>query len=297
MRYQKIQSSIWFDEKFKSLSEDAQFLFIYIMTCPHSNTIGIFVLPKMYVCADLGWTTERLAEPFAELLNQELILYDEQVNLICIRNHLKHNPLENQNQTKSACKNLSQLPKSSLFSNISELLNKPFHKPLIKLLREQYSEPEEETETETEEETVLSGKNERENEMVKNRTKLRYEHGRMILPTLEEISLYCKERENNVNPEKFFNYYSSVGWVVGKKMMCDWKASVRAWETPPKNSKEHAEKIEHLKRNLKIAEQTLARKKEVLPHYAKGSEKHNKTIKEIDFYQREVSKFELLLQN
>jgi len=49
-------------------------------------------------------------------------------------------------------------------------------------------------------------------------------------PTLEEISAYCVERRNNVDPEKWFDYYSANGWRVGRNPMKDWKAAVRTWE-------------------------------------------------------------------
>ena len=49
-------------------------------------------------------------------------------------------------------------------------------------------------------------------------------------PSLEEISLYCRERNNNVDPEQFFNFYESNGWKVGKNPMRDWKAAIHTWE-------------------------------------------------------------------
>lgn len=49
-------------------------------------------------------------------------------------------------------------------------------------------------------------------------------------PSLEQIRYYCQERGNQVDPEKFFNFYESKGWVVGKSPMKDWKAAVRTWE-------------------------------------------------------------------
>lgn len=49
-------------------------------------------------------------------------------------------------------------------------------------------------------------------------------------PSLEEVNLYCKERNNNVDCERFINYYESNGWKVGKSPMKDWKAAVRNWE-------------------------------------------------------------------
>ena len=49
-------------------------------------------------------------------------------------------------------------------------------------------------------------------------------------PTVEEVKDYCKERNNNVDAQQFFDYYESKGWKVGKSPMKDWKASVRTWE-------------------------------------------------------------------
>lgn len=49
-------------------------------------------------------------------------------------------------------------------------------------------------------------------------------------PSVEEIRDYCAERKNNINADEFFDYYESVGWMVGKKKMTDWRAAVRTWE-------------------------------------------------------------------
>lgn len=51
-----------------------------------------------------------------------------------------------------------------------------------------------------------------------------------IRPTIDEVRAYCEERHSNVNPDKWFDYYSSNGWKVGKNPMKDWKACVRTWE-------------------------------------------------------------------
>lgn len=55
-------------------------------------------------------------------------------------------------------------------------------------------------------------------------------------PTIEEIEDYCKERNNNINPQRFFDYYETNGWVQGKnKPIKDWKACVRTWERQSNN--------------------------------------------------------------
>lgn len=53
---------------------------------------------------------------------------------------------------------------------------------------------------------------------------------RFVKPTLEEVTLYCKERNNGIIPQKWFDYYTANGWKVGKNPMRDWKAAVRTWE-------------------------------------------------------------------
>lgn len=49
-------------------------------------------------------------------------------------------------------------------------------------------------------------------------------------PSLEEVKQYCLERNNNINPENFIDYYDANGWKVGKNPMKDWRAAVRTWE-------------------------------------------------------------------
>lgn len=51
-----------------------------------------------------------------------------------------------------------------------------------------------------------------------------------VAPTLAEVADYCRERSNNVDPQRFLDYYESNGWHVGKNPMRDWKAAVRTWE-------------------------------------------------------------------
>lgn len=62
---------------------------------------------------------------------------------------------------------------------------------------------------------------------------------RFTPPSLEEVREYCQERGNNVDAQRFIDYYTANGWLVGKNKMKDWKACVRTWE---KNSFNQAQK-------------------------------------------------------
>ena len=71
-------------------------------------------------------------------------------------------------------------------------------------------------------------------------------------PTVVDIAEYCIERNNSVDAEKFYDYYSSNGWKVGKNPMKDWKASVRTWE---KNNTQEKENVSQPKKVLTAWEQ------------------------------------------
>ena len=49
-------------------------------------------------------------------------------------------------------------------------------------------------------------------------------------PSLEDVTAYCRERGNRVDPQQWFDHYSSNGWKVGRNSMKEWKAAVRTWE-------------------------------------------------------------------
>ncbi|MFA6934366.1 MAG: hypothetical protein WCR70_03775 [Sphaerochaetaceae bacterium] len=51
-----------------------------------------------------------------------------------------------------------------------------------------------------------------------------------IVPTVSEVAAYCQERRNDVDPQRFYDFYQSKGWLVGKTRMKDWQACIRTWE-------------------------------------------------------------------
>ena len=66
-------------------------------------------------------------------------------------------------------------------------------------------------------------------------------------PTLEEVSAYCKERKNGIDPQHFLDYQDAHGWILKSgQPMKDWKATIRTWEH---NERKFSEKPKP-KRNL-----------------------------------------------
>lgn len=55
-------------------------------------------------------------------------------------------------------------------------------------------------------------------------------------PSIQEIDEYCKERNNGIDANRFYDFYESKNWMIGKNKMVNWKACVRTWEQ--RNKKE-----------------------------------------------------------
>lgn len=56
-------------------------------------------------------------------------------------------------------------------------------------------------------------------------------------PSVSDVEAYCRERRNDVDPQRFVDFYASKGWKVGSQPMKDWKAAVRTWERRGKDER------------------------------------------------------------
>lgn len=53
---------------------------------------------------------------------------------------------------------------------------------------------------------------------------------RFTPPSKQEIEQYIEENGYTVDADRFIDYYTANGWMVGKNHMKDWKATIRNWE-------------------------------------------------------------------
>lgn len=54
-------------------------------------------------------------------------------------------------------------------------------------------------------------------------------------PPIEEVKAYIAERGYHVNAERWYAFYESKNWMIGKNKMADWKAAIRTWEQSEKD--------------------------------------------------------------
>ena len=68
------------------------------------------------------------------------------------------------------------------------------------------------------------------NDNVKDLKESKEKKPRFSPPSLAEVTEYVNEHGlDRVDPERFMDYYTGNGWMVGKNKMKDWKACCRNW--------------------------------------------------------------------
>ena len=93
--YARVKVKIWHSSTFSQLSNDAKLLWLYLLTCPHGNMLGCFILKKGYMIEDLQWSKKRLKRAFGEILNVKradggagLVAFDADKNCVLIHNYM-----------------------------------------------------------------------------------------------------------------------------------------------------------------------------------------------------------------
>lgn len=64
-----------------------------------------------------------------------------------------------------------------------------------------------------------------------------------LKPSLDEILAYCKQRNNSIDAQYFYDYYESRNWRLANNLpLEDWRAAIRIWErNERKNTKSNSQ--------------------------------------------------------
>ena len=173
-RYRKVDPRIHNDRKFCSLSLEARYLFLFVLTHPQMTALGAFRTTKESLVSELKGLGEGFDEGFEEVLQKGLLKYDGESCLLYAKNFVKYNPPENPNVVKGWLSALDLLPECPLLievlvnassvahalfdgskkgtinplESVIETLSKEFGQPLPKSLANQEQEQKQEQEQE-----------------------------------------------------------------------------------------------------------------------------------------------------
>jgi len=160
--YGQVRTKFWTDGRVAKLSDDAKFMFLFMLTGPHTTALGCFRLPAGYVQEDLGWTAPRVSKGFEELLAKGLIKRDETTGWTLVTHFLRYNHPANPNQGKRLATLFEEIPEEiAIYGDLvvsllgcpeQRFLPKPFRNHL-ETLSEQLAQPFRNTESESESDT------------------------------------------------------------------------------------------------------------------------------------------------
>lgn len=85
-----------------------------------------------------------------------------------------------------------------------------------------------EQETNVMQANAIKGKERKGKEIIKEIT-TKKNAPRFSPPTKDDVKAYIQEKGYSFAAERFFDFYESKGWYIGKNKMKDWKAAVRNW--------------------------------------------------------------------
>ena len=70
-----------------------------------------------------------------------------------------------------------------------------------------------------------------------------------VKPSVEEIKAYAIEQGyTDFEADRFYDFYESKGWLVGKNKMKSWQAAVRNWQrnSKPRGKQEAIKTVDRL---------------------------------------------------
>lgn len=111
-RYFKVGPTLWTDHP--AWGDDERLLALYVLTCPHRATEGLYRLPCAYIGADLGWQEKRVRRALDALTRDDFIEYDYDAGVILIVSALKWQKPMNDNGVTAALKALETVPPTRL---------------------------------------------------------------------------------------------------------------------------------------------------------------------------------------
>ena len=118
VRYHRVPETFWALAREHNWPEKTIILGLYVQTCKHRNTEGLYLLPLAYVSADLGWTPAVVERNMSQLGKAGFIKYDSRAELLLLPSALETQAPKAPMQIQGAISRLKYLPASPLLHDL-----------------------------------------------------------------------------------------------------------------------------------------------------------------------------------
>jgi len=122
--YWRVSPKFWRHAQQYEWSDDARQLALYLLTCAHRTTEGIYCLPVGYMATDLAWVESRVVATLAQLLQHGFAQYDDKTCVVFIPKAMKYQRPDNPNGRTSVVRRVAELPKTPLLAAFIDSVDK-----------------------------------------------------------------------------------------------------------------------------------------------------------------------------
>lgn len=200
MAYKLTNPSKWSDLWFSNLSPHGKLLFIFLYE--NCDNAGFYEINEKFLMFYLGIERDELIEAIKQI--KKSYIKSEDNTVLWLRKYLKHQKMLPLNPRNNAHKQIifileDKTSNEEMFKSCKEM------KALIPV------------------------------EKVKRKTRISDSSTtskQMVKPTIEEVFIDMKSKEFSpaeVESKRFWNFFESKGWKVGKQPMKVWRSAVNTW--------------------------------------------------------------------
>src|SRR5690625_1529766 len=132
--YGKVSPQFWIGEtgkKLRAAGPEAQVVALYLMTCPHSNMIGMYYLPVMYMAHETGLGMEGANKGIQRAIEAGFCSYDEASEVVFVHEMAKFQIADELKPTDKRCKGVQNeydsVPENPFLSMFYEKYSTAYH--------------------------------------------------------------------------------------------------------------------------------------------------------------------------
>lgn len=224
MAYRCISPNFWSDPKVDDdFTPEDKYFYLYLLTNPHTTLSGCYELGKRQACRELGYnedTVDRLIHRMEYV--HKVIRYDKTTKEVLILNWHKYNWSKSPKCLKGVEYTLKDIKSEAFRKYCVDMLSIRYQYPMDTTVS--VSVPVSETVSVTDISSI------EEPEVLDIPEPQPTSRKRFSPPSLNEVRAYFLEKGATfTQAERFYDYYESNGWRVGKNQMKKWKSAASGW--------------------------------------------------------------------
>lgn len=118
VRYHRVPEIFWALAREHNWPDKTVILGLYVQTCKHRTTEGLYSLPFPYVTGDLEWKTPIIEKAMGQLGKADFIRYDSRAEILLLPSALEMQAPKAPGQIEGAIRRLKYLPASPLIHDL-----------------------------------------------------------------------------------------------------------------------------------------------------------------------------------